>query len=154
MSDTAKSNWALYVAIAAGCLFASVLALVVGAVVVVSMLRAPSPAPTPTPAVRLASLVPDADARGKLRAFFGDFAAVLRSEAKPLKTTGQFRDAYRLAVPTFQGAAKLSGLEAIDKPVADVIGAAIGKADAPLDGEPPLRSNLANALDAVAEGLR
>lgn len=103
------------------------------------------------PKARLAELVPDADSRARLSAFFGDFAAVLTQDSKPCKTTQDFREAYQLAVKPMKTAARLPDVKAIDEPISQRIASAIGLADTPLDGEPPLRSNLAATLTAIAD---
>lgn len=112
----------------------------------------PSPStPDTKPVARLAELVPDADSRARLSAFFGDFAAVITQDAKPCKTTGDFREAYRLAIKPMKTAARLPDVKAIDEPISQRIASAIGLADTALDGEPPLRSNLAATLTAIAD---
>jgi hypothetical protein len=129
-------------------------ACVVAGAVVYALPKLGTVKPSPTPTANLAALVPDATARGQLSAFFGDFAAVVGSTTKPLKTTGQFRDAYRLAVPTFKQTGKLPDLKPFDEAVSQRLVSAIGKDDNALDGEPPIRSNLAATLQAIAEELR
>lgn len=103
------------------------------------------------PKARLAELVPDSDSRARLEAFFDDFALVLTQDDKPCKTTGDFRTAYRRAVVSMKSAARLPDVKAIDEPISNRIAAAIGKADTNLDGEPPLRTNLAAVLTSIAD---
>jgi hypothetical protein len=129
------------------------LCVVAGAVVYALPRLGPAVVPV-KPSANLAALVPDAAARGQLAAFYGDWSAVLRSETKPLRTTGQWRDAYRASVKHYQAASKLPSVKALDEPVSDRITATIGKADAALDGEPPVRESLASVLASIAEDLR
>lgn len=136
--------WAILLSVA---MFCATLIVIAALAVFVLVTKA---SPQPAPVANLAALVPDDDARAQLSAFYGDFAAVVRSDAKPLRTTGDFRTAYRLAVPVFQQSGRLPSVQAIDAPIADRLAAAIGKADAPLDGDPPVRANLAAALDSVS----
>lgn len=108
----------------------------------------PGPAPV-VPAGNLASLVPEAESRAKLAQFFGDFAAVVRDEKCPLKSTGQFREAYRAAVPLMQSAGRLPDVKAIDAPISERLTIAMGG----LDDKPltdTTRSLLAGTLDSVA----
>lgn len=127
--------------------------LVVAMVCATALLLTRPSAPTPDakPKARLAELVPDADSRARLAAFFGDFAAVITQDSKPCKTTGDFRQAYQLAVKPMKTAARLPDVKAIDEPISQRIASAIGLADTPLDGEPPLRSNLAATLTAISD---
>ena len=126
--------------------------VVVVAAVAFLLMQPSKPAGPTTPEVsRLAELVPDADSRSRLSAFFADFAAVLTTDAKPCKTTGDFREAYRLAVAPMKSAARLPDVKAIDEPISNRIKSAIGLEDTPLDGEPPLRSNLAAVLTSISD---
>ena len=125
-------------------------AMVCGTVIYLAGKPAPS-GPDTKPKARLAELVPDADSRARLSAFFGDFAVVITQDSKPLKTTGDFREAYKLAVTPMKTAARLPDVKAIDEPISQRISQAIGLADTALDGEPPLRSNLAATLTAISD---
>lgn len=126
-------------------------AIVAGVGLVVYLLMPAAGGGDPKNRARLAELVPDADARAMLSAYYGDWAAMLRTEAKPLKTTGQFRDAYRMATPALQQSGDLPSVKAIDEPISNRIAETIGLADTNLDGEPPLRSSLAATLSAISD---
>jgi hypothetical protein len=148
MSEPTKSV-ALTIAVSVVAGFVLLGAMACGTVI---YLAGGSPLNTPKPEVsRLAELVPDADSRARLSAFFGDFSLVITQDAKPLKTTGDFREAYRLAVTPLKTSARLPDVKAIDEPISDRIASAIGLADTALDGEPPLRSNLAATLTAISD---
>jgi hypothetical protein len=125
-------------------------AMVCGTVVYLAGKPAPTGGDT-KPKARLAELVPDDDSRARLSAFFADFAAVLTQESKPCRTTGDFREAYQLAVKPMKTATRLPDVKAIDEPISQRIAQAIGTADTALDGEPPLRSNLAATLTAISD---
>ena len=102
-----------------------------------------------TPSVSLASLVPEPDARAKLSQFYRDLALVIRDPACPLKTTGDFREAYQLAVPIMQTAGRLPSVEAIDEPISQRLTIAMGG----LDDKPlaePTRGVLAGTLESIA----
>lgn len=134
-------------------ILASVLVVVIGGPVAVRSILGPpvpvNPAPSPvTPSVSLATLVPEAESRAKLAAFYRDLATVIRSESCPLKTTGDFRDAYRLAVPLMQDAGRLPNVQAIDAPISERLKIAMGGLqDQPLG---PVRDVLAGTLDAIS----
>lgn len=125
----------------------------IGAGAYVAPKFAPQPIPVipgpVTPAGNLAALVPEAESRAKLARFFGDFALVLRDEKCPLATTGQFRDAYRAAVPLMQSAGRLPNVQQIDAPISERLKIAMGGLDdKPLNDT--TRSLLAGTLDGVA----
>jgi hypothetical protein len=153
MSDTRPIGIGPYLVACAAMLFLA--ACVVAGAVVYALPKLGTVKPSPTPTANLAALVPDAAARGQLSAFFGDFAALMGSESKPLKTTGEFREAYGIALTLLQSTKRLpEGLGAFDEAASNQLAASIGLSDAPLDGQPPVRANLATALRAIAEGVR
>lgn len=127
-----------------------VAAIGAGAYVYVGSQQPAPVVPTPAgPGGSLRSLVPEAESRAKLAQFFGDFALVLRDEKCPLQTTGQFRDAYRAAVPLMQSAGRLPNVQQIDAPISERLTIAMGG----LDDKPltdTTRSLLAGTLDGVA----
>ena len=106
----------------------------------------PQPDVAPAPDGKLAALVP-AEARPHLSAFFSDFSRVV--EAGNCKTTGQFRDAYRVGVGALQGTLDAKGWSEIDEPISDRIAKAVGLDDVELAAEK--RSKLATSLKSIAQ---
>lgn len=124
----------------------------VGAAAYVATIFAPSPVgPLPAPApTSLASLVPESEAKAKLGQFYTDFARVVADEKCQLKTTGQFRDAYRFAIPHFQSTARLPSVKAIDEPINQQLQVALGGLeDKPLDAT--TRTVLSGTLRRIGE---
>jgi len=152
MSDKAPIGIGPYLVACAAMLLLG-LCVVAGAVVYALPRLGPVVGPV-KPSENLAALVPDAAARGQLAAFYGDFAAVLASDAKPLRTTGEFREAQRIAAAALKATKRLPDLGAFDEAASKRIEEAIGTDDAALDGQPPVRANLAAALQAIGEGVR
>lgn len=87
------------------------------------------PQPTPPPNVTLSAVVGEDAA--KVEAFFSALATVTEYTGG-IKTTGQFRDTYRLAVATFKASDKLPDLAAADPIISSRIEAAIGLDDTAL----------------------
>jgi len=103
------------------------------------------PQPTPTPTTPLSSLVPEDGA--KVEAFFTALAQVCEY-TEGVKTTGQFRETYRLAVSIFKASDQLPDLAAADPVISARISTAIGLDDTALT--PQTRRTLVDTLRAIA----
>lgn len=104
------------------------------------------PSPTPSPTAGLAELVPDPDHRADLKLFFSDFAAVVRTGN--IKTTDDFRQAYRVAVTTINDAGRIRGAQLIDEPINKRFVDSIGLDSRVLT--PADINKLATTLDGIA----
>jgi hypothetical protein len=140
-------KWPLTALILVGGLYASM-----GKVADLAPLVNPAPAPV-VPVTSLAALVPDPESRAKLAQFYADFSLVLQDHNCPIKTTGQFLEAGTLAVRLMQSAGRLTGVAAIDKPIAERLALALGGLqDRPLTDID--RANLARTMDQIALEFR
>lgn len=125
--------------------------LTTNVVVLIKVLGGNQPAPVvPVPQQPLATLVPNAEHRATLSAFYRDFAAVLAADNGGIvKTTGQFRAAQN-------NASKLLSQGEIRYPqfaeaVSQRLSATIGLDDAPMDATK--RAALVAALTAISQEL-
>ena len=105
----------------------------------------PSPEDPPGP---LAELLPEGVDRLKLAAFYRDFATVV-ANADKLTSTGQFRDAQRLAVEALKSSAGLPAAPQVNQPISDRLEAAIGLENRTLDAT--LRAKLVATLQQIGE---
>lgn len=131
-----------------------VLSIVATNVVVVVKVLGGGNQPTPVvpvPSQPLASLVPKAEQRATLSAFYRDFADVLTRDASTVKTTGQFRTAHSLAAALLLQQTGYTRNPGLDQAVSDRIKAAIGLDDAPLDATK--RAALVACLTAISAEL-
>lgn len=103
--------------------------------------------PAPIAPTDLAALVPDAAHRAKLAGFYRDFGAAVQSGA--LSTTGQFREAQKIAAAIVKKTAQLPEAPQIQEPISNWIAGQVGLEDKQLDSD--TRTSLANALFALSK---
>ena len=107
----------------------------------------PQPRPTPAPTIG----IPVGEGKEDVSAFFNSLAQVCQYTGG-IKTTGQFRDTYRLAVSTFKSTGKIPDLSGVDPLISDRIAQAIGLDDKALT--PAMRTTLVATLRSIATEVR
>lgn len=123
---------------------------VCGAVAYVGPKFAPQPTPAPVvPGGNLASLVPEAEARSKLAAYYREWAQAVADPKFPLRDTVQVSNALRFSANHFESSERLPPMAQLRDPIQRKIEYAIGKENRPIDDDS--RGDLATVLGQIAD---
>lgn len=110
----------------------------------------PVPAPSPVvPGGSLRDLVPEAEARGKLAAYYREWAQAVADPKFPLRDTVQVSNALRFSANHFESTERLPPMAQLRDPIQRKIEYAIGKENRPIDDDS--RGDLATVLGQIAD---